>query len=150
MLAAAAAAAAFAPVAAAAAPAGPVQIGDPPSGKALIVFFRRWEYAGFVLSYIVREGQAELGVLGAGNYFVATVDPGLHTYSTHAERRDDMQIQVEADEIYYVVFEMDMGLFLYQPTLVPTEQRLFDELSPRLKLSEPVTGPKQAIAPTAP
>ena len=36
---------------------------------------------------------------------------------------------VEADEIYYVRFELDSGWVLYQPSLVPTEQRVFDEIS---------------------
>ena len=139
----------LAPAAAAETPDTPVRIGDPPSGKAFIVFFRKWEYPGAAISYIVREGQTELGRLSAGSYFVATVDPGLHTYVTHAERRDDMQIQVEADEIYYVCFELEVGLLLYQPTLAPTEQRLFDELSPRLHLSKPLA-PIQTASPAAP
>jgi hypothetical protein len=144
-------AAALAPVVEAETLASPVRIDDPPPGKALIVFFRKSEYAGGAISYIVREGQTELGRLSAGSYFVAAVDPGLHTYATHAERRDDMQIQVEAGEIYYVCFELDVGIILYQPTLMPTEEWLFDEQSPRLRLSKPLSiQATNAGAPTAP
>lgn len=136
-------------------PAQPVQIGDPPPGKALIVFYRTWKWPAGAVSYKVREGKTELGRLSDGSYFVAVVDPGLHTYAMHAEWRDDMQIMVEADEIYYVRFELETGLFLYQPTLTPSEQRLFDEASPRLKLSEPLTPMDVAhtpapVAPRAP
>lgn len=116
----------------------PVQIGDPPPGKAFIVFYRKWEYFGVVIGYIVREGHTEIGRLDAGTYFIATVDPGLHTYTVHAERHNDMQITVEAGEIYYVRYEMDIGVVLYQPTLEPSEQRLFDAMSSKLKLSAPV------------
>lgn len=115
----------------------PVEIGDPPAGKALIVFYRTWKYPAAANSYTVREGQTPIGVLSAGSYFVAVVEPGLHTYSMRAERRDDMQIEVEAGEIYYVRFELDTGWLLYQPTLAPSEQRLFDEVSAKLRLSEP-------------
>lgn len=116
----------------------PVQIPDPPQGKALIVFYRRWAYPAAVISYIVREGQTELGRLSVGSYFVATVDPGLHTYTVHAERHNNMQIVAEAGEIYYVRFELDVGVVLWQPDLTPSDQRLFDAESPRLHLSEPV------------
>lgn len=118
--------------------AGAVQIGEPPSGKAYVVFFRKAEYAGGAISYIVREGKAELGRLSAGSYFIATVDPGLHTYTVHAERHSDMQLIVEAGETYYVRYELDVGVILYQPTLEPSEQRLFDEASPKLHLSDPL------------
>ena len=133
---AAAAVIAVAPVASAETGAKPVQIGNPPPGKALIVFYRKWLYPAAANSYTVREGKTELGRLDPGSYFVAVVEPGLHTYSTRAERRNDMQIEVEADEIYYVRFELDTGWILYQPTLAPSEQRLFDELSARLKRTE--------------
>lgn len=116
----------------------PVQVGDPPPGKAFIVFYRKWEYFGAAISYIVREGNTQIGRLGAGSYFIATVEPGLHTYTVHAERHNDMQITVEAGEIYYVRYEMDIGVILYQPTLEPSEQRLFDAMSSKLKLSASV------------
>lgn len=117
----------------------PVQIDDPPPGKALIVFFRKWEYPDAAISYIVREGKAELGLLSAGSYFTAVVDPGLHTYTVHAERQNDMQIVAEAGETYYARFELDIGVILYQPTLVPAEQRLFDAVSMHLSRSRPLT-----------
>jgi len=125
-------------VASEAAAGQPVQIGDPPPGRALIVFYRTWEYPAAALSYIVREGQTKLGMLSPGSYFIATVQPGLHTYAVRAERRDNMQIVAEADEVYYVRFELETGWLLYQPTLTPVEQRLFDQSSKSLKLSEPL------------
>ena len=116
-----------------------MHIDDPPPGRALIVFYRTWAYPAAANNYAVRDGQTTLGMLSPGTYFVAIVEPGLHTYSMRAERRNDMQIEVEAGEIYYVRFELDTGWFLYQPTLAPSEQRLFDEASAKLRLSEPST-----------
>ncbi len=131
-------------------PSQPVRLDDPPAGKALIVFFRKWEYFGVAVSYIVREGHAEIGRLSAGTYFVAVVDPGLHTYTVHAERHNDMQIVAEAGEIYYVRYAMDVGIVLYQPTLEPTEQREFDQASAHLKLSPPLTHSDAPPAVTTP
>ncbi len=124
--------------------AQPVHIDDPPAGCASIVFYRKWAYPGGANSYAVRDGQTILGMLGPGTYFVAIVEPGLHTYSMRAERRNDMQIEVEAGEVYYVRFELETGWILYQPTLTPSEQRLFDEVSSRLRLAEPVAPTKTA------
>ena len=84
---------------------------------------------------LLREDKAELGMLSAGSYFTAVVDPGLHTYTVHAERRNDMQIRVEAGETYYVRFELDIGVILYQPTLTPSEEWRFDQVSDKLSLS---------------
>ena len=116
----------------------PVRIEEPPPGKALVVFYRRWSYSAAAVSYIVREGQVELGLLSVGSYFVVPVDPGLHTFTVHAERHSDMQLLAEAGEIYYVRFDLDIGVVLYQPDLTPSEQRLFDEVSAKLRLSAPL------------
>ncbi|HEY5290527.1 MAG TPA: DUF2846 domain-containing protein [Caulobacteraceae bacterium] len=124
----------------------PVLIGDPPPEKALIVFYRTWKYPAAALSYAVREGQTKLGILAPGSYFVVSVDPGLHTYAVRSERSDAMQIVVEAGEVYYVRFELETGWLLYQPTLTPSEQRLFDTSSGRLRLSEPLADTNAATA----
>jgi hypothetical protein len=121
-----------------AAPSPTVQIDDPPPGKAVIVFYRKWLYPAALDSYIVREGKTALGRLSAGTYFVSVADPGLHTYTVHSERHEGMQLVVEAGEIYYVRFELETGFILYQPTLVPAEQRQFDESSGHLRLSFPL------------
>ena len=120
-----------------------VRIDNPPPGKAAIVFYRRSIYAGGAISYMVREGKTDIGVLESGGYFVALVDPGWHTYTVHAERHSDMQIQVEDGEIYYVRFELDLGVVLYQPTLTPAQQWQFDQASPRLHRTEPAPPPAQ-------
>ncbi len=117
-------------------PTQTIQIGEPPPGKALIVFYRKRDYPGSAISYAVREGDSKIGVLEIGTYFLVTADPGLHTYSMRSERRSDMQIRVEAGEVYYVRFALETGWVLYQPTLEPSEQRLFDQTSVHLRRSD--------------
>jgi hypothetical protein len=126
-----------------AAASDPIRIPDPPPGQAIVVFYRKWEWPAAADSYMVHDGVRDIGRLGAGTYFVTTAAPGLHTYWVRAERRRDMQLQVDADETYYVRFELDLGIMLYQPTLTPSEQRLFDQSSAHLKLAGPL---KPAVA----
>ncbi|HEY7901620.1 MAG TPA: DUF2846 domain-containing protein [Caulobacteraceae bacterium] len=129
-----------------AAPAAqPIDVGDPPPGKALIVFYRKRDYPGSANTYAVREGVAQLGDLGIGTYFVVAVDPGLHTFNVHAERRSDMQLEVEAGETYFVRFVLETGWLLYQPTLEPSEKRLFDQTSVHLARSG---APERSVTPT--
>ncbi|MFI4934778.1 MAG: DUF2846 domain-containing protein [Caulobacterales bacterium] len=144
------AAAVLAPGAAPAARA-PVRVDEPAPGKATVVFYRKWSYAAGGLSFIVREGTAELGRLSPGSYFVATVEPGLHTYTVHSERHDNMQLQVDAGEIYYVRFELEIGVLLYQPSLTPAQEWQFIQESPKLHLSKPLAGAAatNAAAPAA-
>jgi hypothetical protein len=129
-------AASWPPLSAAASP--PIRIPDPPPGQATVVFYRKWEWPAAADSYMVHDGVQDIGRLGAGTYFVTNATPGLHTYWVRAERRRDMQLQVDADETYYVRFELDLGIVLYQPTLTPSEQRLFDQSSAHLKLAAPL------------
>ncbi len=103
----------------------------------MIVFYRKWAYPALALGYTVREGRDAIGELDPGTFFFVVVDPGLHSYYVRGEHRDTMQIEVEAGETYYVRFELDTGWLLYQPTLTPSEQRLFDQASPHLKPSMP-------------
>lgn len=132
-------------------PATSVDIGFPPPGKALVVFFRTWEYFAAAISYMVREGPTDIGLLGPGQYFVAVVEPGLHTFSVRAERRSDMQLIVEADEIYYVKYELETGVILYQPTLTPTDAWRFQANASSLKRHDPAAAaPKAQLPPTSP
>jgi len=105
--------------------ADPIQLPDPPPGKALVVFYRNLAYAAAALTFMVREGQTDLGELSIGTYFTLVADPGWHTYTVRAERHDNMQIELDADETYYVHFELGTGVLLYQPSLSPAEQWQF-------------------------
>ncbi len=115
---------------------GPIDVGEPPAGKALIVFFRRWGWGGGAVPFMVREGESDVGALANANYFVIVADPGWHTYWVRSEKKVPMNIELEADETYYVQCEMGTGWLLYQPMLMPSEQRVFDELSATLHRSK--------------
>lgn len=129
-----AAPAATAAPAAAAAPTG--KVGAPVEGKGQVVFFREKKFAGSAIRYKVREGDAELGKLSSGSYFVLPVEPGTHQYTVHSEAKDILTLEVEAGETYYVVGSISMGFLAGRPNLSPSDQATFDGMSAKLKLAQ--------------
>jgi hypothetical protein len=109
-------------------------IPPPPAGAATIVFFRPWKFVGGGVGFIVREGTAELGKLRAGKYFVLQVAPGKHTYTVHSEATDNLTIDADAGETYYIEGEIGIGVLVGHPHIKPSEKSSFDEI--RNKLTE--------------
>jgi hypothetical protein len=118
----------------ASAPAG--MIPAPPEGKGQIVFFREKKFAGSAIRYKVREGQAELGKLSSGAYFVVPVEPGTHEYVVHSEAKDALTMEVEAGETYYVQGTVTMGFLAGHPNLSPSDQATFEKMSAKLALAK--------------
>lgn len=119
-----------------AAPATAGKIDPPPAGKGQIVFFRDKKFVGALISYMVREGTTELGKLSNGSYFVLATDPGTHIYAVHTETKDNLTLEVEAGETYYVSSGITMGFMAGRPNLAPSDEATFDPLQPNLKLSK--------------
>jgi hypothetical protein len=116
--------------------AGNSAIGAPPAGKGQIVFFRDKKFVGSMISYMVREGTTELGKISNGSYFVVAVDPGTHIYTVHSEAKDNLTLEVEAGETYYVSSGITMGFMAGHPNLAPSDEATFDPLQPKLKLNK--------------
>ena len=106
-----------------------------PQDKAQIVFFRESKFVGGAIGFKVREGDAELGKLRSGKYFVATVEPGKHEYNVHGETKDVLSIEVEAGETYYVLGSLGMGIVAGRPNLSPSDEATFLSMSGKLKLA---------------
>ena len=100
------------------------------------MFFRDSKFVAAMMSFMVREGQTELGKLSNGSYFVAAVDPGTHTYTVHSEAQDNLTLEVEAGETYYVTGSISMGFMAGHPHLTPSDEATFDPMQPKLKLNK--------------
>jgi hypothetical protein len=111
-------------------------ISPPPAGKGQIVFFRPSKFVGAMISYMVREGDTELGKISNGSYFVLATDPGTHVYTVHSEAKDNLTLEVEAGETYYVMSGVTMGFMAGRPNLTPSDEATFDPLQPKLKLNK--------------
>lgn len=119
-------------------PAVAAKLGPPADGKAQVVFFRPAKFAGAAMGYIVREGKDELGKLRNGKYFVATVEPGAHTYTVHSEAKDNLNLEVEAGETYFVSSSMSMGLLVGHPNLSPSTVEEFQKVMDKLEKAKPL------------
>nr|WP_298154779.1 DUF2846 domain-containing protein [uncultured Pseudoxanthomonas sp.] len=122
-----------APEAPAAAPATNGLVGAPAEGMGQIVFFREKKFVGAAVKYKVREGETELGKLGSGTYFVASVPPGTHQYTVHSEAKDVLTLEVEAGETYYVLGSITMGVLAGRPNLSPSDEATFNSMAKELK-----------------
>lgn len=117
------------------APAAPTGglVGAPADGMGQVVFFREKKFAGAAVKYKVREGETELGKLGSGTYFIASVAPGTHQYTVHSEAKDVLTLEVEAGETYYVLGSITMGFMAGRPNLSPSDEAAFNGMAKDLK-----------------
>lgn len=121
--------------AAPAAEAAPAADATPATGR--IVFFRPRKFAGGGAVFKVREGDAVLGKLSNGAFFVVDVPVGTHEYYAKSEGKDDtLTLEVEAGETYYVAGSITMGVFTGQGNLSPSDQAAFDEANKKKKLKD--------------
>lgn len=121
--------------AAAAAAANPL-IGPAPQDQGQIVFFRESKMVGAAIGFKVREGEAELGKLRSGKYFVVNVAPGKHEYNVHGETKDVLTMEIEPGETYYVQASIGMGFIAGRPNLAPSDEAAFLAISKKLKRAE--------------
>ncbi|KAF1726098.1 hypothetical protein CSC76_11265 [Pseudoxanthomonas mexicana] len=113
--------------------AGNSLVGAPAEGMGQVVFFREKKFTGAAIKYKVREGETELGKLGSGTYFVASVAPGTHQYTVHSEAKDVLTLEVEAGETYYVQGSITMGFMAGRPNLSPSDESVFNAMADDLK-----------------
>ena len=116
----------------------PVELPAPPAGKGQVVFYRKPMVSLVPFNWIAREGKMEICKMVAGTYCVAIVDPGTHTYEVHSEAKDDLTLEVDAGETYYVVGGISMGVIVNHPKISPAQKIDFDALSAKLKPLPPI------------
>jgi hypothetical protein len=138
------AAPAAAPVAEVAAPtpigtgAGGQHIMAPPPGKAQVVFFRRSAFVGAAIGGRVREAEVPIGNLTAGRYFLHVTDPGEHTYTVKTEVTENLTMELEAGETYFVEETVSMGVLVGRLNLSPSDIANFDAAYPKMKPAKPL------------
>ena len=101
------------------------QIGAPAAGKAQIVFFRPGTIIGAALGCTVHEGDREVARLGAGKYYVIAEEPGKHIFTTRGQAADALNLEVEADETYFVKCKIGNGTISGAAQLEPSDRDSF-------------------------
>lgn len=118
----------------------------PPPGKGQVVFFRKGGFVGAAIVYKVREGTEAYGTLSPGRYFVHVTEPGKHVYVVHSEAKDEMTLEVDEGETYYVEGTVAMGVLVGRPNLSPSNEIAFNAISKKLKLAKPEPVKPEAAA----
>jgi len=100
-------------------------LGEPASGMGQVVFFRPGSLMGAALGCTVHEDDKELARLGSGKYYVVSATPGKHLYFTKGEATDKLNLEVEADETYFVKCNIGMGIAAGRANLSPSDRDTF-------------------------
>ncbi|WP_342749912.1 hypothetical protein [Xanthomonas arboricola] len=64
------------------------------------------------------------------------MQPGTHQYAVHSEKKDILNIEVEAGETYYVQGGITMGILAGRPNLSPSDQATFEGMAAKLERAE--------------
>jgi len=118
--------------------AGTSHIMPPPPGKTQVVFFRRNTFVGAALGGRVREGETPIGNLTSGRYFLHVTDPGEHTYTVKTEVTENLTMELEVGETYFVEETVSMGILVGRLNLSPSNSNAFDEAFPKMKPAKPL------------
>jgi hypothetical protein len=111
-----------------------------PAGTATVIFYRPSKFIGGAVGFIVREGTTELGKLRSGKFFVLHVAPGKHTYVVHSEASDELTIDTDAGETYYIEGEIGIGVVVGRPHIKPSDQTSFEAIKGKLEEVPPMAG----------
>jgi hypothetical protein len=100
-------------------------IAQPPAGMGQVVFYRT-SVMGALLGCTAREGAAELARLGVGKYHVVPLAAGVHRFSAKSiESKDQLRVEVEPGETYFVKCSISMGFMSGHPKLSPSDEASF-------------------------
>lgn len=118
--------------------AGTSHIMPPPPGKTQVVFFRRSAFVGAALGGRVRVGEKPIGNLTAGRYFLYVTDPGEQTFTVKTEVTENLTMELEVGETYFVEETVSMGILVGRLNLSPSNSNAFDEAYPKMKPAKPL------------
>lgn len=86
------------------------EIETPKKGK-VIVYFTRYDAAGFLINFKYFDGEKYLGKFNHGKYLVYECEPGKHIFWAKAENFDFIEADLEAGRTYIIDSRPQMGAF---------------------------------------
>lgn len=103
----------------------PATLPAPPEGQGQVIFWRPGSFVGSAMGCGVNEGTERISALGNGKYFIVPMAPGTHEFNARSEARDNLTLEVEPGETYYVRCTIRMGVFVGRPNLAPSSEEEF-------------------------
>jgi hypothetical protein len=70
---------------------------------------------------------------------VLHVAQGKHTYTVHSEVSDQLTIDADAGETYYIEGEIGVGVVVGRPHIKPSDQASFETIKAKLQEVPPMT-----------
>lgn len=98
-------------------------IDKPTEGKSLVYFLRSG--AGPLLNFRIYDKEVFLGAINGGKYLVYECEPGQHVFWATSENRDFVEANLEANSVYVLNVEGQMGAFIASVNLKPLKPTEF-------------------------
>lgn len=92
----------------------------PKEGKALVYIIRSG--AGQLLNFRVYKNDKYLGPITSSDYLIVECEPGEHLFWAVSENRDFVEATLEANKVYVLNVEGQMGAFIASVALKPLNQ----------------------------
>ena len=99
------------------------ELETPKEGKVL-VYFTRYDAAGFLINFKYFDGEKYLGKFNYGKYLVYECEPGKHVFWSKSENFDYVEAELEAGRIYIIDSRPQMGAFKAGVKLVVFSKQL--------------------------
>ncbi|MDO5537979.1 MAG: hypothetical protein Q4F72_10680 [Desulfovibrionaceae bacterium] len=107
----------------------------PDANSGVVYFVRERAHTGRDFSYYLHEGEAVVGVLQSGSYFMLKAAPGVHTYwaATDVEKDlVDVTLKVEAGKRYFIEGGVHVGFWGEHPELNEVSEETAGQILPDL------------------
>jgi hypothetical protein len=94
------------------------ELKKPAEGKAMVYFIRS-NSMGFLINFKYFDGEKYLGKFNYGKFLSYECEPGKHLFWSKSENVDFVEANLDADKIYIIDSEPQMGAFKAGVKLVP-------------------------------
>lgn len=98
-------------------------IDKPAEGKSLVYILRTG--AGPLLNFRVYDKDKFLGAMNGFKYMVYETEPGKHIFWATSENRDFIEADLEANSVYVINMQGQMGAFIASVALIPLDPKVF-------------------------
>lgn len=98
----------------------------PPEGQGQVIFWRSGSMVGGALGCGVNIGEERISALGTGKYFVLNLAPGTYEFNAKSEAKDNLTLEVDPGETYFVKCTIRMGVMVGRPNLSPSTKEEFE------------------------
>ena len=108
-----------------------------PADKAQVVFYRPGSMVGAALGCTIYDNGKQIARLGSGKYWVHQAAPGKTMFNTRAENVDQLTLELEPGETYFIRCKIGMGIAAGRPNISPSTAEEYAAKAKGLKLWEP-------------